>query len=123
MLFIRLEGMTRFVGLVLMICVGILIALFVMTYSGGAIPVERFALNPNYLQGLPPSLTFSDTKDSLFIEYKTVSPQTAVSVTTEWLTSPFRTGALIMVGVVVALDILYLFLRRMYGSVPEEIFP
>jgi hypothetical protein len=126
MLSLRLETMTRFIGWVLLISVGILIALLVMIVVGGAVPIGTWTLNPNSLRGSATYLTFFDPQNAtngLYFDYSPARRAAAVLYTTEWHTLPIETGLLIPAGVVAVLGIVCLWLRRTLRDMSEEAFP
>ena len=127
MLSLRLESMIRFIGWVLLISVGILIALLVMTVIGGAVPIGTWTLNPNYLQGSSPAFVAvsgpQNLMNGLYFDYRPAPQAAAVLYTTEWHTLPIKTGFLIVAGVVAVLGIICLWLRRTLRDMSEEVFP
>lgn len=125
MLSLRLEHMTRFVGWVLLISVGILLTLLALTLAGGAIPVERWVPNPYFITRPPAHLTFYEVYP-VSLQYFDQLPAAQAALgryTSEWATGPIKIGALIAAGVIALSGLVYLWLRRAYGGISEEVFP
>jgi hypothetical protein len=126
---LRLETISRFIGGSLLISMGIMVSLFVVSNSGGAVPSSSYALNPNFMNGSPSTLV-SLSMDSILQSPITLvfdpSPaphQTPVLHTTAWHTAPFKVWSLITATGVVFIGILYLLLKRFHFGMSEEIFP
>ena len=120
MLSLRLENMTKFIGWVLMIGIGVLITLLVLTIAGGAIPEASYMLNPNFLAGSTYNLI--DTNGDIYFVNTEPQPAAVLSAV-EWHTTPIRMGSFITAGVVFILGLLYLGGKITSRGMSEEMFP
>ncbi len=126
---LRLEAISRFVGGMLLIIMGILMSLFVVTIAGGAVPSGSYVLNPNFMNGSPSTLSTSSMDSdvqpplTLIFDPSPAPHQPAVLHTTLWVTAPIKAWALIAVVGATVIGILYLLLRRVHFGMSEEIFP
>jgi hypothetical protein len=121
--------MVRLFEKVLLLSVGIFIALVVITFKDGAIPTRHATLNMHFLQDvtienvIPTSLILTSSINSLTFDYNARQQVTAVRDSIEWLTSPIRTSALVLAGILFAVGILYLWLRIRNRDMSEDVFP
>jgi hypothetical protein len=130
MLFLRLEAISRYVGGILLIGMGILVSLFVVTRVGGAVPASSYELNPNFMNGSPPAYIIESSLDSnvqppvtIVLDTPLTLHEPAVLPYTEWHPAPIKAWSWIAAAGVVITGILYLLLRRMRFGMSEEIFP
>jgi hypothetical protein len=125
---LRLEVVSRFVGGMLLIGIGICVSLFVLTIAGGAIPSGSYETNPNFMNDSASVYTISVDSNvqpslSLVPDLPRVSHQTAVIYSAEWRTAPIKAWSLLAGAVIVFIGILYLLLRRVHFGMSKEIFP
>jgi hypothetical protein len=129
MLFLRLEAISRYVGGILLIGMGILVSLFVVTIAGGAVPTGSWATNPGFMRdSLPTNFTISldsnvQPRLTVVLDLPPAPHQPAVLHTTVWHTAPIKAWVLLAAVGLAVIGILYLLLRRMHFSMSEEIFP
>jgi hypothetical protein len=126
---LRIEGISRFIGGLLLIIMGILGSLFVVSSVGGAVPTGSWATNPSFLRDSPHTyITFSSGSNGqsplTMIPYlPPATHQPAVLSTTIWHTAPIRAWSRISAVGLVFFVSLYLLLRRKHFGLSEEIFP
>jgi hypothetical protein len=112
----------------LLIGIGIFVSIFVVTIAGGAVPIDSYTLNPNFINGSPPAYSISFDSNvnpplTLVNDFSPTLHEPAVINTTEWHTGPIKAGFWIAAASVVFITILYLLLRRVHYCMSEEIFP
>jgi hypothetical protein len=144
---LRLETISRFTGSILLIALGILLSLFLVTLSGGAVPITSWATNPGFMRDsslnyfsvepkMQPSINgnryFTLAPQQPAVLQPTIngrlyltpaSQQPAVLQTTTWQTAMIKTWSLVATTCVVFTGLLYLLLRRVHFGMSEEIFP
>jgi hypothetical protein len=130
MVSLRLEAISRFIGGLLLINIGIFVSLLVVTSAGGAIPSSSYSTDPNFMKGSPPelirSLRDSNLQNPLQMVYLSSYaslPQIAVLYNTLWNKEPIKVWSLIAAASLIFICILYLSIRRVHSNMSKEIFP
>jgi hypothetical protein len=124
----KLEPISRFLGIIFLVSMGVYTSLLVVTIAGGAVPSSSYETNPILMNDSVSIYSISVDSNvqpslSLVPDLPRVSHQTAVIYSVEWRTAPIKAWSLLTGAVMVFIGILYLVTRRVHSGMSEEIFP
>jgi hypothetical protein len=125
MFLFRLQVVSKVVGAMVLIVIGILVSLFIVIVEGGAVPSgSHYVTNPNFMIGSGPSNMYLTLDSNVEIPLTIYLSRRAVShIVAEWATKPVKEWFLVAAGCLVVIGVLYFLLWRAQSRMSEEIFP
>lgn len=134
MLSLRLDAVTRFVGGLLLVTVGILACLLVMNFSGAATPTTSWRLEPSFTRDSIPfeikveinKMSQGSGEQPNLVTETNIPPAPEPAVlqpTTTWNSAPIQGACRIVAALIGVLGLIYLLIRVKQSGFSEEIFP